>query len=67
MKMTESEASRRYCPTSIQGGGDVTFCRGDACMAWRWVPKAAAWVENGAKVSEITRAEGYCGLAGVWS
>lgn len=67
MKMTEGGATQRYCPATLQGGGTISYCRGSACMAWRWVPKASAWVEDGRRVQEITRSEGYCGLAGVWS
>ncbi len=39
------------------------FCIGSACMAWRWVTLYGE-SDFGERIAEISKTDGYCGLAG---
>ena len=91
MILTEKEANTKLCWRTIAPGGmnlevgyyewpEPQFCKGAACMAWRWVmcvedPISGAVVADGRVMfpdrgtKEYTEkpqpeSRGYCGLAG---
>lgn len=66
--MTEDEAKGRICCNSSAGiwrdEGQTeagSYCRGSACMAWRWT-SGFPLPDDPPAINE--RYQGYCGLAG---
>lgn len=55
---TVEEACSRACPIALASVQVPITCRGDRCMAWRWMQS----YDEGQSVSPSTK--GFCGLAG---
>lgn len=71
--MTEDQAKDHMCCNSSAGkwrdDGQTEagfYCRGSACMAWRWLPVPAVYQGVALMVvyPPAPPTEGYCGLAG---
>lgn len=62
MILTVEEAKKKDCcsPAFLSTTAEIEtgFCKGDKCMAWRWMPKEY-YMRTGSSAPH-----GYCGLAG---